>query len=127
LLGGLLLICIRRCWLSSFQRMDTVSASDPQFEKLAAMALAVPVGPPHLQALHCVRVACAWSPGETGARRVLSNLLPDAPSPKPEHGHRRASRVVLQIIQEREGSRRCKTPWQSRYPRQERVPGRDEP
>ncbi len=117
LLGGLLLIwySLRR-WLSSFQRMDTVlSASDPQFEKLAGeMVLAVPVEfRPTFEALHRVSGSLRLELRQreqalAALRRVLSNLLPDAPSPESQSMDIAAlSRVVLQIIQEREGSRQA--------------------
>jgi len=115
LLGGLVLIwySLRR-WISSFQRMDTaLSASDPQFEKLAAeMVLAVPVEfRPTFEALHRVSGSLRLELRQreqalAALRRVLSNLLPDAPSPEAQSMDIAAlSRVVLQIIQEREGSR----------------------
>jgi len=117
LLGGLFLIwySLRR-WISSFQRMDTVlSASDPQFEKLAGeMVLAVPEEfRATFEALHrasgSLRLELRQREQALAAlRRVLSNLLPDAPSPESQSMDIAAlSRVVLQIIQEREGSRQA--------------------
>ncbi len=117
LLGGLFLIwySLRR-WISSFQRMDTVlSASDPQFEKLAGeMVLAVPEEfRATFEALHRVSGSLRQELRQreqalAALRRVLSNLLPDAPSPEAQSMDIAAlSRVVLQIIQEREGSRQA--------------------
>jgi len=117
LLGGLFLIwySLRR-WISSFQRMDTVlSATDPQFEKLAGeMVRAVPEEfRATFEALHRVSGSLRLELRQreqalAALRRVLSNLLPDAPSPESQNMDIAAlSRVVLQIIQEREGSRQA--------------------
>jgi len=117
LLGGLFLIwySLRR-WISSFQRMDTVlSPTDPQFEKLAGeMVLAVPEEfRATFEALHRVSGSLRLELRQreqalAALRRVLTNLLPDAPSPEAQSMDIAAlSRVVLQIIQEREGSRQA--------------------
>jgi signal transduction histidine kinase/ActR/RegA family two-component response regulator len=118
LLGGLLVIWYSlRSWLASFQRMDTtLSTSDPRFEELLSdMVRAVPVEfRPTFEALQRVSGTLRLELKQreqalTALRRALSNLLPDAPSTPAAQSMDIAalSRVVLQVIEEREDSRRA--------------------
>lgn len=115
LLVGLLLIwyALRR-WLASFQQLDaTLSANNPQFEEMTArLVQAVPVEFRHtFEALHRVSASLRLELKQreqalAALRRALANLLPDAPSAPAQNMDIAAlSRVVLQIVQEREGDR----------------------
>ena len=118
LLGGFIVIgyTLRR-WLASFQRLDsTLSAADPQFETMASqMVQAVPVEfRPTFEVLHRVSGNLRQELRQreqalAALRRALANLMPDAPSaPAAQNMDIAAlSRVVLQVVQEREASRQA--------------------
>lgn len=117
LLGGLVLIWLSlRSWLSSFQRMDAALTMDnPQFEQLASeMVQAVPIEfRPTFEVLHQVSGSLRQELKQreqalAALRRALSNLMPDAPSaPAQSMDIAALSRVVLQVVQQREADRKA--------------------
>ncbi len=116
LLGGLVLIwyALRR-WLASFQQLDTaLTGSGPALEeRVGQLVQAVPVEfRPTFEALQHIsgnlRLELRQREQALAAlRRALANLMPDAPATAATQTMDIAtlSRVVLQIVQEREASR----------------------
>jgi signal transduction histidine kinase/CheY-like chemotaxis protein len=118
LLGGLVLMWYGlRHWLVSFQRLDTsLSASSPQFEALVHQTVrAVPVEfRPTFEMLERVSGSLRQELKQreqalAALRRALANLMPDAPSAAGAQNMDIAalSRVVLQVVEEREASRQA--------------------
>ena len=118
LLGGLALIWLGlRRWLKSLRRLDAgATRSGAEFEELAAQLVrAVPVEfRPTFETLQRVsgtlRQELRQREQALGAlRRALVNLMPDAPATPATSNMDIAalSRVVLQLVQEREASRQA--------------------
>ncbi len=115
LLCGTLLIWLGlRRWLASLRRLDTsLLGSNPQFEEQAQqLTQAVPVEfRPTFEVLQRVSASLRQELRQreqalAALRRALANLLPDAPAVSGQSADiATLSRVVLQVVQEREADR----------------------